>query len=331
MFYRLTFAGIVAALLASLAFGEPSDLSPSRSAVDSRATGVTTLSIHWESLPLRDAVARLQETGKVDVFVDRRVDPTQLVDLSEDDATAEDILKRLATAKSLGVGRLESLLYLGPTREADQLSALAARRRADVSHLSGQGQQSWSTRNAINWPRLTEPRDLITRLAQEHRLQIIGAERIPQDLWPAGQLPKLLLSDELTVLLVGFDLTFRPVAGKAAIEIVPITESLPAAPQAAAPLKPKHQSPGAKQNTKQLYTLRVQQQPVGKVLYQLEQQLHLDLKVDEAAIQAAGHSMDERVSFEVKDADLDGLLKAVMQPAGLTYKRDGERITIGPQ
>ena len=41
------------------------------------------------------------------------------------------------------------------------------------------------------------------------RLARCEAERIPHDLWPAGNLPELSLAEQLTVLLIGFDLTFE--------------------------------------------------------------------------------------------------------------------------
>jgi hypothetical protein len=324
----------MALLLVGRASGEPVQASSARDVHDrdSTAIGGTTLSVHWEGLPLRDAVARLAEAAKVEVFVDRRVDPSQRVDLSADDATADEILEKLAAAQSLGTSRLDSLFYLGPARGPAEFSTLVELRRGDIAKLNPQEQRMWLKRTNVVWPRLTEPRDLVTRFAQEHGLQVVGAERIPYDLWPAGNLPKLTLADGLTVLLYGFDLTYRPLPGKTAIEIVPIDEAVTASPQTASPAKPERASSSAvKRNTKKLFTLRVQEQPIGKVLDQLGGQLRLDLKVDEAALQAGGRSLDQRVSFEVKDADLDGLLEAALQPAGLTFKRDRERITIVPK
>jgi type II secretory pathway component GspD/PulD (secretin) len=323
---RLTLTSVILSLLVGAANGESAQ-APSLHD-DSAAIGDATLSVHWEGLPLRDAIARLAETSKVAVFVDRRIDPTQQINLSVEDATADEILEKLAATRSLGVSRLDSVLYLGPARTADELSSLAALRREDIAKLSPQEQPLWSKKIDMSWPRLTEPRDLVTRLLYDHGLQVAGAERIPYDLWPAGRLPRLTLADGLTVLLAGFDLTFRPLPGQPAIEIIPIGELAASAPQVSAATKPIHPASGKRQHTKQLFTLRVQEQPVTKVLDQLEGQLHLDVTVDEAAVRAAGRSLDQRVSFEVKDADLDGLLEAVLQPAGLTFKRDGERLTI---
>ena len=59
------------------------------------------------------------------------------------------------------------------------------------------------------------------------------------------------------------------------------------------------------------------------MLEQLAQRLGWKLAVDEAAIRAAGRSLDERVSFTVENADEDQLLDALLTPAGLQAERNG--------
>jgi hypothetical protein len=83
--------------------------------------------------------------------------------------------------------------------------------------------------------------------------------------------------------------------------------------------------------TKQLYTLRVQEKPVDAVLRELDQRLNWNIEIDEASIRAAGRSLDARVSFSVEDAEQDELLEALLKPAGLDFRRDGERLRIIPR
>lgn len=86
----------------------------------------------------------------------------------------------------------------------------------------------------------------------------------------------------------------------------------------------------AAQNVERRYTLRVDNQPVGVVLRELGRQLAWNVRVDEAAIQAAGRSLDRRVSFAVEDATLDELLESMLQPAGLTHRRNGQQLIVTP-
>jgi hypothetical protein len=326
---RLTFSVAICLLAAGIAWGEPASRAPVHEPI---VGDPTTLSIHWEGVPLGEAIGRLTLISSTPVFVDRRVDPEEHVALSIENGTAYEILEKLAATRALGVGRLDTLLYLGPTRAAGELNALASLRRADLSRLNPDEQQTLSKRDAVTWPRLTEPRDLVARFVQDRGWQVVGSERIPYDLWATGRLPKMTMTDALTVLLIGFDLTYRPVPGQRTIEIVPIRDvDLGKAPIAAPSAATIRATQSSKKPSSQRYTLRVQEQPVGKVLDQLGRQLHLEVNVDTAAIEAAGQSMDKRVSFDVKDADLTALLDALLRPAGLTYQRDGEQLKILPQ
>ena len=284
-----------------------------------------TYSVHWEQLPLGLARARLKAMAGTTVFLDRRVDPNQPIDLSLSNATADEIVARVANACSLGVARLESLLYLGPPQAAERLRGLAAMRRKDVASLADDERRSLSERRRIAWPRLSEPRGLLGRLVEDHGWRLEHGERIPHDVWAAGELPQLTLADQLTILLAGFDSTYRIVPERHTLEIVPVDwDQIKPAPTATAHRRPNRSAPAGKQ----VFTLRVEEQPVGKVLEQLGQRLGWQLDVDEAAIRAAGRSLDQRVSLEVENVEADELLNALLTPAGLRAERNGKIVRV---
>jgi hypothetical protein len=202
--------------------------------------------------------------------------------------------------------------------------------------------------------------------------RIGGAERIPHDLWPAGELPSLALGDQLTVLLIGFDLSFEAKAAEQTLEIVPLQpvtlnrryrlqgefsnpeallRQVPAAQvrvegesisvdarledheQLAGLLRgrtPQTHRDAGRPNSKQVYTLRVQEQPVGAVLTELGSRLGWTIEIDSEAVRAAGLSLDKRVSFSVANSDEDELLDALLRPAGLDYRRENEKLKIVP-
>jgi hypothetical protein len=78
------------------------------------------------------------------------------------------------------------------------------------------------------------------------------------------------------------------------------------------------------------YTLRVEQQPVRNILKHFHDRLGWEIETDEEAIRAAELSLEVRVTLAVEKVTQDELLKAVLQPAGLDYKKDGTRIRIVP-
>jgi len=72
--------------------------------------------------------------------------------------------------------------------------------------------------------------------------------------------------------------------------------------------------------------------PVGQVLRAIakDPKLNLDLRIDQQALQEAGISLDQPVSFSVQNASLDELLTAVVKPAGLKFRRQGNVVEIAP-
>jgi hypothetical protein len=81
---------------------------------------------------------------------------------------------------------------------------------------------------------------------------------------------------------------------------------------------------------RQVYTLRVEEQPVRAVLNTLAERLNWQIQLDEAALKALGLSLDQRVSFDVRDASQEQLLNAILRPAGLGWQMDGDHVAIVP-
>lgn len=78
------------------------------------------------------------------------------------------------------------------------------------------------------------------------------------------------------------------------------------------------------------FTLTIENKPLAAVLNQLAAQLNLQLEWDAAIPDtAAGRNM--LVSCQVEKADLDDLLTALLEPAGLTSERQENRVSIRKQ
>jgi hypothetical protein len=292
-----------------------------------------TATIHWQRVPLRDALGRLHSLFDDVVFVDRRVDPTMRVTLDIEAGSAEEVVAGIAAERDLGVARLGPLVYLGPSGAADQLRAISLARSQEVGRLPPDLRASLTKKQPADWPRLSEPRHLIVSMAEKRNWRVANADAVPHDLWSAGELPGLTFAEQLTVLLVGFDFTFELRPNDRSIEVVPIkgVGKSPAAGEKAKRTVAAPNSARAKKDGKHVYTLRVQEQPVGAVLKELSKRLHWSIQIDEDAIKAAGKSLDKRVSFSVENADQEHLLGALLGQAGLDYQLEGElvRITAG--
>lgn len=78
------------------------------------------------------------------------------------------------------------------------------------------------------------------------------------------------------------------------------------------------------------YTLTVKEKPLGPLLKQLAVQLNLELKMDEKVLEQAGISLQQRVSFSVKNVTLDELLRAALLQTPLKFVRRGNVVQIEP-
>ncbi len=78
----------------------------------------------------------------------------------------------------------------------------------------------------------------------------------------------------------------------------------------------------------QRFTLRIQDQPVGRVIAQLAAPLNLTVTWDLQADGGDSTLQSALISCDVRDASLDELLAAVLQPAGLAFDREGDRVRI---
>jgi hypothetical protein len=80
--------------------------------------------------------------------------------------------------------------------------------------------------------------------------------------------------------------------------------------------------------SEQRFTLKIERQPVGKVIDQLAAQLNLDVQWAGQLQEPTATSRNVLVSCDVRQVDLDGLLKALLAPAKLAFERDGLRVRI---
>ncbi len=184
------------------------------------------LTVQWSGQTLRRALDKLAtqtfRPKRMAIILDRRVDPGQRVALDVRDVSLRDVLDQLAKKHQLAVKELGAVIYLGPTDRVDRLSVVAADRRRDLQSLTKRKQRPFVRSQPLGWDDLAEPRDLVGQLALASGLKVANLQQVPHDLWPANRLPPLSLSNRLTLLLFGFDLTYRVTADGKTITVVPL-------------------------------------------------------------------------------------------------------------
>lgn len=295
--------------------------------------------ILWSGTPLREAVTSLSRAQRVAILIDRRVDPDQRLDLAVRNVPMKQALQMIADRCGLGIARLGTVVYLGPTSTAQRLRPVSQAFTQACRHLSPAIQQKLLLRKAMAWEDLATPRELVEQLGEKNGVEIAGLDQIPHDLWAAAELPALSLADRLTLIAIQFDLTFKASADGNQLELAPIPEDL--RPTAAdkdgfGPLRPSTPTPRTRKNAAtsldrtRIQRMAVRSEPVGPVLRQLSERLGLELHIDEQAIAKAGISLDQRVSVKVENATIDELFGELLKSTGLTFHRRQRVVEIAP-
>ena len=163
----------------------------------------------WQDKPLRDGLRDLATSQKVAIFLDRRVSPNQEVTISVDSKPLIDALRELASELKLGVGTVGPVIYFGPPLTCARISTLAAVRKEQVRELPEATHKRILKQSELEWPELSEPRLIVARAATSVGLTIPNISAIPHDLWVANDLPKMSFPEQATLLLAGFDTSFR--------------------------------------------------------------------------------------------------------------------------
>jgi hypothetical protein len=342
----------------------------SRSAEGVREQLLQSVSISWSGVPLRQALQNLARSQGVAMVLDRRVDPGQEIDLAVVDAPLEEALLRIAAKLSLGVSRVGPVVYLGPTATADRLRTLVELRKQEIDRLPPAARAKLVTPKACRWEVLSTPHDLLAEVGKDFDVKFESLAAVPHDLWPAGDLPPLGLGERVSLIAAQFDLTFQVSEDGDAVRLiampaqVALEKSYPAASPATAiarlndvlkrskvtagerkivvrgpaeehelvdtvlSQKPARRATATKGKT--VYQLNIVM-PVGRLIRELGPKLGLEIHIDEPAIARAGVSLDRDVNVSVKDANVEQLLSAVLEPAGLTFQRAGKTIVVRPK
>jgi len=169
----------------------------------------STVSFRLSGQSLHDAIGRLSDAYQVAMYLDRRVDPGQIVDLQVQKVPLEQGLKQLGRQHHLAISQLGSVIYFGPEESAADLRTLAALASDEVDRLPAQRKAVLLKPTSMKWNELATPRTLIEHTAQSAGLKLVGFDRVPHDLWPAANWPAMSVIDRLSLFAIGFNLQVR--------------------------------------------------------------------------------------------------------------------------
>lgn len=223
--WRFGFVCLLLCQSVSVLAAEPLAGKPFEAALDQKIGRAWT---GQDGHTLRDVMRQLAESQSISIVLDRRIDPTQSIELTLPPTPLREIVSALARKVDGGMSVVGNVVYVGPTDSAKKLRTLVELRNADRAKLTS---SAWRNRpvsltqpKTFVWQELDRPRDMLKAVADKFKIEIDGLDKLPHDLWAKTSLPQVTATEALSLLLVQFGSTFEFVADRAAIRIVPIPE-----------------------------------------------------------------------------------------------------------
>ncbi|MDB4481289.1 hypothetical protein N9049_02510, partial [bacterium] len=111
------------------------------------------ISVMWRDAELKDRLMRFSKNQRVAIFLDRRIDPSTIINLTSNNVTTEQFLLGIAKQAELGICQIEDVYYLGPKKTANSLAANSESILKAANKFGKRTQLRWNMNGAV----LTEP------------------------------------------------------------------------------------------------------------------------------------------------------------------------------
>lgn len=183
----------------------------------------------WDSVPLRDGLHSISLTQGVAIFLDRRVDPDQEMTMAFSSEPVESGLMRIAAQTGNGMSRVGDVIYIGPESIAKRLPTVAELQAQFAKRGGVPEALKLVSQKHYHWPRLANPRDVLIDVAVAHDMEWTNLDQVVKhDLWPAVDFPAMKTTEFLTLVLAGYDASYRfdKTADGVKLQLVPIPENL---------------------------------------------------------------------------------------------------------
>jgi hypothetical protein len=288
------------------------------------------VSARYRNVPLRRVLYGLTHDGGVALVLDRRIDPSVLVDRRSAGLSRRELLEELAGAHGGELTVVGDVLYMAPPAAARRMDGLIDRRRRELAALPAARRRALRGRWNLRWHDLDAPEQILARIAEHYDFKLEGTERVPWDLWARSALPQTTAVEQLSLVLGQFDLTFQwEDRGEVArIISIPANElGVLTAPRRA----PRNRSARRRirpERGQAVFTASPKNVKLEAALQGLAGEAGCALSVDWEALRASGVEKDSLISFTAKRNTLEAVLHKILDPLHVTFEVADEHIYV---
>lgn len=189
-------------------------------------------SVLWRDQPLKPGLLAFQDGQNIELFLDRRVDSSQLLTVGVGADRADLLLKKIAEAAGCKLGFIESVAFIGPVEAVPKIELSYWRAwyqyRKQLIDTKAGGDANKAPQipvQKLQWDRLATPQDILANIEREWHVEILGKDQVPHDLWDSGSYSTLSLPAQICLVVAGFGLSAEPVPQTNQWKIIPVRDS----------------------------------------------------------------------------------------------------------
>jgi hypothetical protein len=283
----------------------------------------------FQRIPLARLVSKLSIISDGIIILDHQIDPTQHITLACQGESLRTVLWRIADETETEIAVLESSVWITPFGKASQLEQADRKRQRALRQLPVTTQKQLSTQRPLQWQAGQQPASLIMDLLAQPATTGLTIttdglpEGIPHDHLAAQTIPPLTLPEQLDLIAMQYDQQLLWSRGSESPSTLVVTPA-PLPPSSGTKRRDPEQKPAStrppqnKMSGRERYTLRVAA-PFEELLQAISQRLNLEPSIDTESFKARSINAQEIIRLEIKDADCEQLLDAIVKPLGLTW------------
>ncbi len=185
------------------------------------------LVINRSPVAIQAILQRISSERNVAILLDRRIDPSSIVNVEIDTPYLDEGIGRLSQQLNADTLVVADTLFVFPKGKTGSLRSYAHELQTQLEEICQSDRIRLGElvkRRAVYWDMLSTPQEIVAQICQSYTLKIENIDQLPHDLWGQGNISHPNCVEALLLVLVQFELSFEWVDA-ATIKLVPLPET----------------------------------------------------------------------------------------------------------